>query len=77
MANYRTVAQAQEEYDAVRTAYLKALKGESYSVSTGAGSRSLSRPSAETLRTQMLELEAEIGRLSRSGMRVRGVTPIG
>lgn len=77
MPNYRTLAQAQEEYDAVRTAYLKTLAGESYSVSTGAGSRSLTRPNADTLRQHMLALEREIGQLSRNGVQVRGVTPVG
>lgn len=77
MANYRTVAQAQEEYDAVRAAYLKALKAESYSQSTGAGATSLTRTSSGELRRQMLELEKEIGTLSRGGISVRGVTPVG
>ncbi|MGB0972823.1 MAG: hypothetical protein ACPGVG_17965 [Mycobacterium sp.] len=77
MATYRTVAQAQEEYDAVRAAYLKALKGENVSVSTGSGSFSTSRPAANELRQQMLDLEREIARMTRGGIRVRGATPVG
>ena len=76
MGIYRTIEQAQAEYDAVRAAYLKALDGISYSASTGGGSLSVSRADPESLRRQMLALEAEIGRMGRGGPRVRGAVPI-
>lgn len=69
MAGLRTAADVQAEYTAVRAAYLKALKAESY----GEGGRNVQRPRAESLRKQMLELESEYKRLSRGGMRVRTI----
>jgi len=68
----RTLAQAQEEYTAVRAAYLKALQAESY----GIGGRSLSRPRSVDLRKQVDQLAEEIYRLSNGGIRVVAITPI-
>lgn len=75
----RTLAQAEEEYTAVRTAYLKALEAESYSVSSGAGSRSLARPRSESLRKQLDQLAEEVRRLGGTypGITVTGGTPVG
>jgi len=69
----RTIAQAEEEYTAVRAAYLKALNAESY----GVGGRSVSRPRSSDLRKQMDQLAEEIARLEGSGIKVVAVTPIG
>ena len=73
----RTLAEAQEEYTAVRAAYLKALSAESYSISQAGGSRALSRSRTESLRKQMDQLAEEIARFQGSGLKVVAVTPIG
>ena len=68
----RTLAEAQAEYTAVRAAYLKALKAESYGVS----GVSISRPRSADLRKQIDQLAEEIFRLSNGGIRVVAITPI-
>jgi len=68
----RTLAEAQAEYTAVRAAYLKALKAESYGVS----GVSISRPRSADLRKQIDQLAEEIYRLSNGGIRVVAITPI-
>jgi len=69
----RTLAQAEEEYTAIRVAYLKALQAESYGVS----GRSVSRPRSTDLRKQMDQLAEEIARFEGSGIKVVAVTPVG
>jgi len=69
----RTLVQAEEEYTAVRAAYLKALNAESY----GVGGRSVSRPRSTDLRKQMDQLAEEIARFEGSGIKVVAITPIG
>lgn len=74
----RNAADVQSEYIAVRDAYLAALKAESYSVSTGAGNRTLTRARVDTLKKQMQELSAEYDRLTSGnsgGIRIWGATP--
>ena len=73
----RTSAQVQEEYDAVRAAYLKAVSAESYSISSGSGSRSLQRSRVKDLREQMEKLEREYQDLTNEGIKVVAVTPVG
>jgi len=73
----RTSAQIQEEYDAVRVAYLKALGAESYSISSGAGSRSLSRSRVKELREQMEKLEREYQDITNEGIKIVAITPVG
>lgn len=68
----RTLAQAEEEYTAVRAAYLKALKAESYGIS----GVSISRPRSGDLRKQMDQLGEEINRFTNGGIRVTAITPI-
>lgn len=68
----RTLADAQADYDAVHAAYLKALTSEEYE--TG-GTRNRRSKSAE-LFAQLKTLDAEIKRLSRGGIRMRGATPV-
>jgi hypothetical protein len=65
----RTAADALADYTAVRAAWLKSLTAESY----GIGGRNLQRSKSESLKKQMLELDAEVKRLSRGGMRVRTI----
>jgi len=74
----RNAVDVQAEYVAVRDAYLAALKAESYSVSTGAGNRTLNRARTTELKKQMHELSAEYSRLTGgplTGISVRGATP--
>jgi hypothetical protein len=68
----RTLAEAEEEYTAVREAYLKALKAESY----GTGGVSLNRPSIDRLRKEMEKLAQEVERLTDGGIKVIASTPI-
>lgn len=68
----RTLADVQADYTAVHAAYLKALEAESY----GIGDKNLKRPRSQELYEQMKQLDAEIKRLSRGGMRIRGGTPV-
>jgi len=69
----RTLIEVQEEYDAVRASYLKAVKAESYGIS----GRSVSRPRSEDLRKQMDQLAVEIERIKAGGIIPRGITPVG
>lgn len=71
----RTRASLEEEYDAVRKAYLAALKQQNYSTSTGTGSRSVTRADVNVLRSHMLELERELGQMDNGGIRVVGAVP--
>lgn len=68
----RTLADAQADYTAVHAAYLKALASEEYRTDHGSNRRSKS----EELYKQLKELDAEVKRLSRGGMRIRGATPV-
>ncbi len=68
----RTLADAQADYTAVHAAYLKALEAEA----VGLDQKSIRRPRSQELYEQMKQLDAEIKRLSRGGMRIRGGTPI-
>ena len=73
----RTLEEVEEEYKAVRAAYLAALKAESVSISSGTHSRSLSRTSSTDLKKQMAELDRERKSLSRGGgLKVYGATPV-
>ena len=69
----RTLADAQADYSAVHTAYLKALQSEEYKTGGGIGNR---RSKSEEVYKQMMTLDAEIKRLSRGGLRIRGGTPV-
>jgi hypothetical protein len=40
----RTLAEAREEYTKVRTAYLKAVEAESYTLGAGGATRTVTRP---------------------------------
>jgi hypothetical protein len=69
----RTLANAQADYDAVHGAYLKALQSEEYRTGGGNSNR---RSKSDELYKQMMTLDAEIKRLSRGGLRIRGGTPV-
>ncbi len=67
----RTLADAEADYAAVHAAYLKALNAESSNLN----GNSIQRSKSAELYQQMMQLDAEIERLSRGGMRIRGGTP--
>jgi hypothetical protein len=69
----RTLADVQADYTAVHTAYLKAVKAEEYSTD---GNSKLRRSKSEELYRQLMALDAEVKRLSRGGLRIRGGTPV-
>jgi hypothetical protein len=69
----RTLADVTADYTAVHTAYLKAVELEQ----AGIGEHSIRRASSADLYKQMMTLDAEIKRLSRGGMRIRGGVPVG
>lgn len=70
----RTLSDAQADYTAVRVAWLKSLQSEEYKTGGGNSNR---RSKSEELYKQMMTLDAEIKRLSRGGIRIRGATPCG
>ena len=76
MASLRTLADVAAEYAAARTAYLSALEMQSFSQNDGEGGHSGTRQNVDVLLAQLRSLEAEHARLSRGGIRVRGMTPI-
>lgn len=68
----RTLADAQADYTAIRAAWLKAVEAER----VGIADKSIQRTNSTELYKQMKELDAEVTRLSRGGIRVRGGTPV-
>jgi hypothetical protein len=72
----RTLTDVQADYTAVHTAYLNALTLEQYDIGAGNVSRSGRRPKSQELYDQMMKLDAEVKRLSRGGIRIRGGTPV-
>lgn len=62
-----TLATAQEFYEAAKLAYKKALEAQSYSISSGGASRSLTNQDLEKLLSNMLYWEQEVASLSGSG----------
>jgi hypothetical protein len=70
----RTLSDVQADYTAVRAAWLKSLQSEEYKTGGGNSNR---RSKSEELYKQMMTLDAEVKRLSRGGIRIRGGTPCG
>lgn len=70
----RTTAQIEEEYTAVRAAYLRALEAQEYTVG-GAVQRSVKRAEVDRLREQMEKLEREYKRATGGGIKIFGVVP--
>ena len=77
MAGLRTAAAVSADYDLAHAAYQKALTAESYAMSDGGGSTSVSRARVDALAREMERLDAEYRRLTGGGFIVRGVTPVG
>jgi hypothetical protein len=72
MAGLRTAAQIQEEYDAVRTAYLAAVGRKSYTIKD----RQMQAQEIDKLAFELQRLSAEYTRISGGGITIKGATPI-
>jgi len=69
-----TLQQAQAQLDAWLAASAAVAQGQSYSITTESGSRSLTRANAQEIMAQIKFWDTQVKRLSRGGIRVRGVT---
>lgn len=69
-----TLEQAQAQLDAWLAASAAVAQGQSYSITTESGSRSLTRANAQEIMAQIKFWDTQVKRLSRGGIRVRGVT---
>jgi len=67
-----TLEQAQAQLDAWLAASTAVAQGQSYSISTESGSRSLSRANANEIMSQIQFWDRQVKRLTRGGIRVRG-----
>lgn len=72
-----TLAQAEAKLVLILAAYDKAVAAQSYSISSGGGGRSTSRQDLDSLEKAISFWEKKVERLTRGGIRVRGVVPIG
>lgn len=52
-------------------------QGQSYSIATATGSRSLSRADLAEVQNQIVFWNGQIKKLSRGGLRIRGAVPLG
>lgn len=69
-----TKEQAEAQLDAWLAASAAVAQGQSYTISTESGSRSLTRANAQEILRQVQFWDTQVKRLSRGGIRVRGVT---
>lgn len=71
-----TLAQAEAQLTAWINASTAVAAGQSYSISSGSGSRSLTRANASEIREQIKFWQGMVLQLDRGGIRVRGGTPV-
>ena len=69
-----TKEQAEAQLNAWLAASEAVALGQSYTISTDSGSRSLTRANAQEILRQVQFWDMRVKRLSRGGIRVRGVT---
>ena len=69
-----TLEQAEAQLSAWLTASAAVAQGQSYTISTESGSRSLSRANAREIMSQIKYWDTQVKRLTRGGINVRGVT---
>lgn len=69
-----TLAQAETQLAAWLAASEAIATGQSYTISTGAGSRNLQRADLADVQAQIQYWDAQVKRLTRGGIRVRGAT---
>jgi Flp pilus assembly protein TadG len=67
-----TVTQAQQQLDTWLKANLAVAQGQSYTIATENGSRTLTRANAQEILKQITFWDTQLKRLSRGGIRVRG-----
>lgn len=72
-----TLAQAEAKLALWLAALDKVSEGQSYSISEGSGSRSLTRANLKDIQEQIEFWDGLVKKLSRGGIRVRGVAPLG
>ena len=73
-----TLANAQSNLDALQAAYTALIGGtSSYSITTTSGSRSLTRRDLSEVREEITHWDRQVKKLTRGGISIRGVTPIG
>jgi multidrug resistance efflux pump len=59
-----TLAEAQADYDKIKSAYLKALEAQSYGVQSHTGGRNVQRADVAELKRQLDACQAQINRLT-------------
>lgn len=69
-----TKEQAEAQLNAWLAASEAVAQGQSYTISTDSGSRSLTRANAQEILRQIQFWDTQVKRLSRGGIRVRGAT---
>lgn len=69
-----TLEQAEAQLSAWLSASAAVAQGQSYTISTESGSRSLSRANAREIMSQIKYWDTQVKRLTRGGINVRGVT---
>jgi uncharacterized protein DUF6148 len=67
-----TVTQAEQQLDAWLKANLAVSQGQSYTIATESGSRTLTRANAAEILKQIQFWDSQLKRLAREGIRVRG-----
>lgn len=72
-----SLSEAETELAAALEALREARKAQSYSISTGGGSRSRTQHALKDLRDEVVFWQKQVERLSRGGIKVRGATPLG
>jgi hypothetical protein len=66
-----TITQAEQQLDAWLKANLAVSQGQSYTIATESGSRTLTRANSAEILKQIQFWDAQLKRLTRGGMRVR------
>ena len=72
----RTLAQVEAEIIKVEAALEKVYAAQAYSVSSGSGSRSISRASIDSLTKRIDHLYEEKSRIESGGIRIIAATPV-
>jgi Flp pilus assembly protein TadG len=76
LGNGLTLIQAKQQLDYWLKASQLAAQGQSYSISTEGGSRSLSRANAKDILAQITFWQRQVNRLSRGGIQVTPAVPM-
>ena len=71
-----TLAQAKQQLEVWLKASQMVAQGQSYSISTEGGSRSLSRANAKDILAQITFWQRQVNRLARGGIQVTPIVPV-